>query len=199
MARNRTRYILSLILVFIVLLLSGPVLTAQEAGEAEADGGSGVDIDYTAVRPRNNTCFFFISNGSLISLGYERLLTVSEGYFIAGGLALGYSVEPFSLRESYWSFPHQITMNLGRKRSFFEFGLGGNMVIGMTDETEGFFDTEDRKYIVFVTFGYRFQPVEKERIMFKIGISLPIPFTNFVPDEVDTFFWPGGYTVGLSF
>ncbi len=199
MRRNRIRQIRSLILVLVVILVGGPFLAAQEANEANAGGSSGEEIDYTAVRPGNNVCFFFISNGSLISLGYERLLIVSEGYFIAGGLALGYSVEPFTLRESYWSFPHQITMNLGRKRSFFEFGLGGNLLMGMTDETEGFFDTEDRKYIVFVTFGYRFQPVEKERVMFKIGISLPIPFTNFVPDEVDTFFWPGGYTVGLSF
>jgi len=124
-------------------------------------------VSFCDVRPCNNLALN-VNDGALVSLSYERLFFTSSRFFIACKAGLGYNKE-FELSnnqdaKNYFIIPHHITGNLGKGKSFFEFGLGGAIVQGETD----------KHYIYFPIAGFRFQPDEFEKLQFRVFVYYPI-------------------------
>ncbi len=89
-------------------------------------------------------------NGLFLSLSYGRVLIQKERCFIAGLLGVG-SV-PFI---GGITIPHQVTFNLGKRRSFLEMGLGGTWWTGKSNAS-GYTETISF-YHISPILGYRFQ------------------------------------------
>ena len=70
-------------------------------------------------------------------------------------------------------------------RSFFEFGLGGTLVAGKADHP----------YILYPIVGYRFLPVEPNKLSFRVFGH--VPFSEAAAKGVT--FIPIGLSVGLGF
>ncbi len=79
---------------------------------------------------------------------------------------------------------HHITGNLGRKTSFFEFGLGGTIFNGNINQ----------KYFLYPIIGYRYQALEKRKMSFRAWVYYP-----FVMKVDDLLLAPYGLSVGVSF
>ena len=97
--------------------------------------------DSVLIIPKN-TAYLTIggASGALLSINYERRFLVSEEFFLTTGLAIGYN-EEFKLCifgpcnqpiKRYLIIPQHITANFGKARSFFEVGLGGCIIGGIS-------------------------------------------------------------------
>ena len=105
-----------------ILLLLTAVLGASSFSEIRAQANQGPE------RPG-----FIISAGlsdgvSLISLDFEKLFFLMPDGMLAAGVGFGYN-EEFSFFSSgsptrYFVLPHHVSVNLGKKRSFVELGVG---------------------------------------------------------------------------
>ena len=167
------------IITTLVFTISGLILFAQNK------------IDTVNIRPSNNIYLDILGDASLISINYERLFFITPYFFITGKLGIGYNQQFKTLmgtspEEKYLTLPHHITGNLGKGRHFFEFGLGGTVINGKTNQ----------HYLFYPIVGYRLQPLKSNRINFRIFGSTP--FSGLNSDE-DIAFTPFGICLGVSF
>ncbi len=79
---------------------------------------------------KNNVEFTVAGMGLGISINYGRVLLIKSNYFLNASVGIG-SV-PFS---GGLSIPHQLTINYGKKSSFFELGIGGVYWAGNSSAT----------------------------------------------------------------
>lgn len=141
--------------------------------------------------PESNINLNLLGDASLISINYERLFFVNSTSFLTGKIGVGYNEEfqlciwgPCSPSEKYLTIPHHITGNLGSGRRFIEFGLGGTIISGNTNQN----------YLLYPIVGYRQLLLESNTVNFRIFGS--IPFSGL--DTEDILFVPIGLSVGIS-
>lgn len=174
----------ALILIFI-LLSTRVVIFAQNP------------IDPVGSRPLNSIYINLLGDASLISFNYERKFLISQTFLISSKLGLGYN-EEFSLNICIWgpcppppapkkylTIPHHITGILGKGLHFFEFGLGGTIISGVTTQP----------YLFYPIVGYRILPLMSNKINFRVFGQ--IPFSGLETDDI--LFIPFGLSLGVSF
>ena len=88
------------------------------------------DID-TILERKNNIDLSIGGNGLFASFNYSRVLMVKSNYFIQASAGIG--IVPFV---DGITLPIQGTLNLGKKNSFLELGIGGTYLSG-TKNTSG--------------------------------------------------------------
>lgn len=116
-----------------------------------------------------------------LSVNLERVYFIKDNFFLAGGLGLGMEVrnpfaviyfldsgseDPLLLGDRLLLLPHHLTAGFSitdNKNLFIETGLGGSRI----------FNSADRKYILYPLAGLRYQPLERNRIMFRIYGAFP--------------------------
>jgi hypothetical protein len=149
------------------------------------------DRDSTLIRPLSS---FNINLGaaSIASVSYDRMVPIGSNFMLTGKLGLGYNKESqlclfgpcSSPAENYTTITHHVTGILGKKRSFFEIGLGGTIIIGNTDQ----------HYYLYPIVGYRLSPLIPTNLTFRVyGLY---PFSGF--DIVDILVLPIGLSLGIS-
>jgi hypothetical protein len=146
----------------------------------------------TNARPVDNFNLTILGNASLISMNYEKLSFVSPKFLVAFNIGMGYNQEfqlfhfgSNSSPQIYFTLPHYVTVNLGKGRHFFEFGLGGTVVAGNTP----------RHYFLYPIVGYRLQPLRKNKLYFRAFGQIPINGL----DNLEVFFAPVGFSLGVCF
>ena len=77
---------------------------------------------------RNAVDFTLAGSGIFASVNYNRIVYVSKSYFVNTSAGIG--VVPFFLGSV---FPHQASINIGKKRDFLEIGIGGSYFFGKSD------------------------------------------------------------------
>lgn len=169
-----------LILTFI-LLSASIVLFAQNP------------IEPVDSRPLNSIYINLLGDASLISINYERLYLVSPTSILSSKLGLGYNEKfqlclygPCSPPDKYLTIPHHITGNLGKGRHFFEFGLGGTIMIGNTNHP----------YLLYPIVGYRILSLRSDKMNFRVFVQFP--FSGKL-DTHNILFIPFGLSFGISF
>jgi len=168
------------IILIIVFSISGTLLFAKD------------NRDSTDIRPTNNINLNLFGDASIISLNYERLFLINQNFFITGKLGIGWN-QDFQLclfgtcqpTKYYLTMPHHITGNLGKGRHFLEFGLGGTIINGKTNQ----------HYLLYPIVGYRLQPLKSNKVVFRIFGS--IPFTGLEAENI--LFVPFGLSLGVRF
>jgi hypothetical protein len=154
------------IIILLTLLASETILYAQIIEESPFS------------RSRNNiylnTCGVDVS---MLSINYERLFLVKRKFFLTGELGIGYN-KVVEFAEAQWSdapvinfyghyltIPHHITINVGKRKSFFEFGIGGTAIIG---------NDAPQYYYLYPIIGYRLHPFQSKKANFRVYASLPV-------------------------
>ena len=154
-------------------------------------------------RPLNNISLNLLGDASIISINYEKQYLVGKSYILSTKVGLGYNQEfcisfgtgSCSPVEDYLTIPHHFTANIGKRRSFFEFGLGGTILSGETSEP----------YILYGIIGYRFLPFHSNKFNFRIYLQPPIPIRELKKPVDNDFphpdirYIPFGVSVGFSF
>jgi hypothetical protein len=150
----------------------------------------------------NNLSVSLCGDASILSFHYERLRFIGPSVFLTGDLGIGFNQAtlrylfgyPCSPEYYFISLPHHITTNVGKRIHFFEFGIGGSLIF--LDTEHDYFSTviTDRNYFIYPVFGYRIQPLQSNRMHFRIyGI---IPFSGY--DHGEIHFSPLGISLGIS-
>ncbi|WP_320053680.1 hypothetical protein [uncultured Acetobacteroides sp.] len=144
--------------------------------------------------PRSGVYANFLGDASVVSINYERIFPFSSTMFLTGKVGVGYN-EDYHLHIAEWgnsnyspdkfiTFTHHITANLGKKKFYFELGLGGTIVGGNTKYN----------YLLYPIIGYRLQPLKSNKVNFRVFSCVPIaPFRY-----TSIWFSPIGVSVGLS-
>ena len=154
-------------------------------------------------RPLNNISLNFLGDATKMSINYEKQFLVAESFILTTKFGLGYNHEfriclfgPCSSPLKYYlTIPHHFTANLGKRRSFFEFGLGGTILSGETSEP----------YILYGIIGYRFLPFHSNKFNFRIYLQPPIPIKELEKPVDNDFphpdirYFPVGVSAGISF
>ncbi len=159
-------------------------LTTQWALSA-VEGG-----DRTHLKPLNGVGLNFLGDASILSLYYDRFFPVSPSFRMSSKLGVGGNQE-FCLMgscgsvETFVTLPHHLTGNIGKGRHFFEFGLGGTVIMGNTDQ----------HYLLYPMLGYRFWPLISHKAHCRVFVQMP--FTGL--DTQDIGFVPVGFSLGVSF
>jgi hypothetical protein len=171
------------IIIALAFLISGTILFAQDEGESPFN------------RPRNNIYDnIFGGDASVSSLNYERLILVRSKCFFTGSLGIGYNKNVdegykgslYQISHSqFMTIPHHITINVGKKRSFFEFGIGGTGIIG----------DANKNYYLYPIIGYRLHSSKPMKLNYRVYISFP--FEGY--KNVEFWWFPIGISVGGGF
>jgi hypothetical protein len=155
---------------------------------------SGQDMEPgSSSRPKNIYYVNLLGDASLISLNYERSFGNSKIFFLSPGIGLGYNQEldlnlfgsGSSNPRSFITVPHHITGNIGSGAHYFEFGFGGTIILGNTNN----------HYLFYPVLGYKIHPKSNQKLFFKI-------FTNIAPffaKSEDASFAVFGLGLGGSF
>ena len=142
------------------------------------------------LRPLNCIHLNVLGDACIISLNYDYLYYNVRKFFISGIVGIGYS-ESMTLpneNTSLLSLPLHVTGNYGEKKHFFEFGFGGNLFF------YDFYKYWD--YSVYPIVGYRFQPMKKDKVNFRVYASYPLNH----PIDLDYYwFFPVGVSMGFCF
>jgi hypothetical protein len=134
-----------------------------------------------------------LGDASLFSINYERQFLVSSTIILSSKFGLGYN-EEFKLciigpcsssPEKYLTIPHHITGNFGKGKYFFEFGLGGTIINGNTNQP----------YLLYPIVGFRTLPLMSNKFNFRIFGQ--IPFSGLETEDI--IFIPFGVSLGISF
>jgi hypothetical protein len=146
--------------------------------------------DENVQRPLNSINLNLLGDASIISINYDRMHVISPTFLLSTKIGMGYNEEfqlcifgPCPAPYSYFTLPHHVTANFGRKKHFFEIGLGATVVSGITDVP----------YSVYPLAGYRFMPLNSGNLNFRLYGLVPIR----EPD--DYLVSPIGLSVGMSF
>ena len=177
--------------LILLLCFFGIEIKAQEKSISQIE-----KIQSVEDRPLNNISLNFLGDASKISINYEKQFLVGESFILTTKFGLGYNQE-FRLclfgscsspSKNYLTIPHHFTANLGNRRSFFEFGLGGTILYGETSEP----------YILYPIIGYRFLPLQSNKINFRLYF-LPPPYADGPYGHPDILFFIVGGSLGISF
>lgn len=150
--------------IALALLIPGIILFAQNQEESPVK------------KPLNNIYLStFGVDVSMFSINYERLFLVQSKFFLSCGLGIGYNkivvfTESFILPSiysygNYLAIPHHITINIGKRKSHFELGIGGTAVIG---------NNAPEKYYLYPIIGYRLHPLITNKANFRVYTTYPI-------------------------
>ncbi|MHC1706677.1 MAG: hypothetical protein AB9842_04035 [Bacteroidales bacterium] len=177
------------IIISLALLVSLPFLCAQ------------VIEEFPINRPANNINLNTLgANLTIISINYERLFLKKSGSFLSASMGVGYNqeVDIFEpgYKPSYLTFPLHITMNLGKRKKFFEVGMGGTVFFG--DELPDNRNEVVQHFFWYPIVGYRLQPLQSNRLNFRVYGSFP---PSFILNDWETFtFWwfPVGVSLGIT-
>lgn len=96
-------------IIFLLLLLTLPVLAQKKTFTREQ-----------ALQRKNNVSLTLGGNGLFLSVSYDRIIVVRPNYFVDVSAGLG--IFPGFVGAN---IPHQIIINIGKRSSFFMFGVGG--------------------------------------------------------------------------
>jgi len=134
----------------------------------------------------------FGEGGNLISINYERLFLIDNNTILA--LKLGYG-EPLqdAVFSFFWdihyhnlhSFPVSLSINTGKRRNFFEVGVGTNIIRGDFD-----------LYYPYGLIGYRFLSMHSGRFNFRVFVQLPFGMDF---EKHDVIFMPFGISYSIGF
>ena len=143
-------------------------------------------------RPLNSIQINLLGDASIISINYDIQFLISSTFILSGKVGLGYNQELelcFSgscpSPKNFTTLPHHITGNIGKGRHFFEFGIGGTVIVGNTKQI----------YFLYPMIGYRILPLNSGKLNFRIFGQ--IPFSGLGADDI--LFVPFGLSVGRSF
>lgn len=143
-------------------------------------------------RPLNSIQLNLLGDASLISINYDKQFLISQTFILSSKFGLGYNEEfqlcifgPCSSPEKYLTIPHHITGNIGKRKHFFEFGLGGTIISGNTNQN----------YFLYPIVGYRILPLNSNKVNFRVFGQ--IPFTGLEIEDI--LFIPFGLSIGISF
>lgn len=178
------------IIISLAFLISGTILSAQD------------EVELPVKLPMNNvfieglvgdgTIKTLCSDETVISVNYERLFYVKPKLFFTAGLGVGCTTDQdfynFYYYTDYYSMhfalPHHITMNVGKKNSYFEFGIGGTEIIGNVNQ----------HYYCYAIIGYRFTKFKSIGENFRVFTSFP--FNGWGNED---FWYPIGIIAGIVF
>lgn len=153
-------------------------------------------------RPAKNINFCVLGGASHFSLNFEKFFLNREKYFFSASLGMGKAAEYSTQwllfnsskdrpKKTYLTFPHHLTYNIGRRKSFFELGMGGTFIpdAGMI-----------KNYIFYPVIGYRLQPRSQDKLNFRVFINAP-PVQVFKDPHYDVAMFDPfmGISAGLSF
>jgi hypothetical protein len=170
----------SIFIVFVFLVIQNNLLNAQ------------ISKERLEKRPVKNVNFNFVGDASHFSLNFERQYLIHQNFIISQKIGIGYN-EKFQVCLfghcddfiRYLTIPHHVSMNVGKSRHFLEMGIGGTFLYGNTTQP----------YLVYPILGYRFLPIEKDNVNFRIFTHLP--FTGKYAEDI--LFIPFGISLGVSF
>jgi hypothetical protein len=137
-----------------------------------------------------NVVFMGVGGGATyISLEYERIFGRNKSIFISPGVGLGEAMETYP-DNYYATLPFHVSVNVGRRASFFESGVGNTFI----------FNHPYRNAISYLILGYRLALPIKHKIAFSFRINLNIPFDFYdVVSEGNPQFIPVGFGLGIGF
>ena len=170
--------LLTLTLLTIAVFLSSNPLTAQNPQPDSTQRASTIaSLDVSG-------------GGSLLGLGVDKLVFFEAPWALSVKLGFGYNQE-FNLFDSdppdnYILFPHHVTGLLGKRRSYFEFGVGGSLVTG-GDKTI---------YMLYPVLGYRYHPFRNPGFSFRAWLYYPVNHNLF---EMEYLAAPYGLSFGIAF
>lgn len=144
-------------------------------------------------RPLNSIQVNLLGDASIISINYDKQFLISPTFILSSKFGLGYNEEfqicifgPCSSPpEKYLTIPHHITGNIGKGKHFFEFGLGGTIISGNTNQN----------YFLYPIVGYRVLPLNSNKVNFRVFGQ--IPFSGLETEDI--LFIPFGLSLGISF
>lgn len=168
------------ILLIVVASYHSVILSAQDI------------ISSPRTRALNNLNIGLLGEASVLSLSYERLFILTPGLLLSAEVGVGFNKEfelcifgPCEAPQSYAVFPHHLTLNIGRRKNHLELGVGGGRVSSIAS----------KGYVVFPIIGYRHQPTEFNKAVFRIHISPPVT----VSGDLNMLNSPIGFNVGITF
>jgi hypothetical protein len=142
------------------------------------------------LRPRNSLYLNLFGDASIVSVNYERLFMNNNEFFMTAKIGAGYS-ESMGLptkNTSLLSAPLHITCNYGNRHHYLEIGLGSTFLF--------YGELEYWDVAVYPILGYRFQPLKKDRVSFRVYASYPLGGKI----DIDKYwFSPVGASVGFCF
>ena len=140
--------------------------------------------------PKNNIGVNIVGEASLIALNYERNFLLKSPHFINLSVGIGINEEftLFTSGKEYLTFPHHLTYNIGRKKHFFEIGIGGT---GLIDRKANF-----ASYYIYPIAGYRFQSIRQGKLFFRTYLAWLFQ-TN--EKKTGVFLIPVGVAIGVTF
>jgi hypothetical protein len=179
-------------LILLSLLFFGIEIKAQEKSISQIE-----KIQSVEDRPLNSISLNLLGDASKLSINYEKQFLVGESFILTTKFGLGYNHEfriclfgPCSSPLKYYlTIPHHFTANLGKRRSFFEFGLGGTILYGETSQP----------YILYPIIGYRFLPLQSNKFNFRLYFQPPIQEIEGEFGHPDIGWIPVGISIGSSF
>lgn len=139
---------------------------------------------------KNNVEFTVAGMGLGISINYNRVLLMKSNYFLNASAGIG-SV-PFS---GGLSIPHQLTINFGKKSSFFELGIGGVYWTGTSSATA----EQEKLYSYQIAPIIGFRKHVKQRLVLRVYTN-PLFLVSGVPlyENYDIVLYLG-FSVGWAF
>lgn len=161
-------------IIFIVLAFVAVSLSAQQRN------------DSTGFMRSSNFYFTLFGDVSYLSVNFEKRYVINPGFFVAGKIGLGFSREISFFNspvDTYLALPHQISLNLGHRSSFFEIGMGGTYVP---------YKPYDPYYFLYPFAGYRFQGLNANKLLMRIFVSYPLS-GDFLQGLL---FIPFGFSIG---
>lgn len=171
-----------------LLLISGITLFAQET-------------EFKPEKEALNNISLNFGGGTELSANYERLYYLTSNFFLAGQIGIGYCTkydeQTGESIENFLVLPHHFTGNIGKKRSYFEFGLSSALVLG---------DVK-KPYPIGPLIGYRHHPLKAKRVGFRVYFNFPVSvlgkdFNPFWPEfdfEFGYQYVPLGFCIGYKF
>lgn len=132
-----------------------------------------------------------VGEASGFSFQFEKLFKVAPKLLLAARAGIGFNQE-FQLcifgpcttaPETYATIPISFTANFGKRKNYFEIGLGNTIVAG----------SSLRPNWVYGIVGYRLQPIKKSRLNFRVFGCIPFSDTS-----AEILFLPVGVSTGLT-
>lgn len=162
--------------VFLLFLLSFVISTMAQTKKIEK-------------RPYRSLNASVLCDASLFAVNYERIYEIGPRMLLSTRMGLGYN-EEFLIwntqkANEYTTLPHAVTFNFGKRRSFFEIGMGGTIIAGVTSQ----------HYILYPIISYRILPLNFKRLNMRVSVQIPTVGW----ETEDIFFFPIGLSIGYSY
>lgn len=154
-------------------------------------GQAGVSLTDN-IRPVFSVYTNFIGEGSMLSLKLEQLIVSSKYFLMAAGAGIGINNRyqdclsgPCDKNPAdYITFPHHVTICIGKGAHYLEAGAGGTVITGNTR----------KHYIPYPVAGYRIHPRNSRKPVFRLTLTYPL-----TRDLADIVYTPYGISIGISF